>query len=500
MGFQVLITVIFACLFVTCDGLYKDNKYGYIDRPTSDDVQGDQVKDKPVFQQQWITQKLDHFNGADSRMWKQKFLVTETYYRTGGPVFLMIGGEGPINKQWMSTDDGSTWLTYAKMLGALCFLLEHRFYGDSHPTIDLRTENLQFLSSQQALADLAHFRTVMAEQAGLTNSKWVAFGGSYPGALAAWSRMKYPNLIHAAVASSAPLHAIVNFSEYLEVVWRALAAENPDCPLLVKMAFDTLHELIKHPNNYENITKDFNLCSRLQIRSEKDRACILSSLADSVMDTVQYNNDNRAFERVLATNCTIKTVCEVMSDPSLGNPYHRFAAFVRLRTTTYLLQPCFKDPTYNEYLEDIRNTSYSGPSSGGERQWMYQSCTEFGYFQTTDSPNQPFSGFGLQYQVEQCQDIFNISYQTLYDGAKQTNENYGSYNIRATRIVFPNGSIDPWHALGITSSISDDLPAIFIKGTAHCANMYPARAEDLPQLILAREQIFQLLQKWLKEN
>uniref|UniRef100_A0A6Q2XJY7 Serine protease 16 n=1 Tax=Esox lucius TaxID=8010 RepID=A0A6Q2XJY7_ESOLU len=495
-----LTAVIFACLCFACDGFFTGNIHRNIERQISNDVQGHKDEDKPVFQQHWISQKLDHFNGADSRAWKQKFLVTETYYRTGGPVFLMIGGEGPINNQWMSTDSGSTWLTYAKKLGALCFLLEHRFYGDSHPTVDLRTENLQFLSSQQALADLAHFRTVMAKQLGLTNSKWVAFGGSYPGALAAWSRLKYPNLIHAAVASSAPLHATVNFSEYLEVVWRALAAENPKCPLLVKKAFDTLNELIKDPKNYENITKDFNLCSRLQIQSEKDRAYILDSLADSIMSTVQYNNDNRAFESALGTNCTIKTVCGVMSEESLGEPYYRFAAFVALRTTTYLLQPCFKDPTYSANLQDLRNTSYSGPASGGERQWLYQTCTEFGYFQTSDSPNQPFSGFGLQYHVEQCLDIFNISTKTLYAGVDQTNENYGSYDIRATRIVFPNGSIDPWHALGITSSISDDLPAIFIKGTAHCANMYPARAEDIPQLNLAREHIFQILQKWLKEK
>ncbi|XP_028975001.2 thymus-specific serine protease isoform X2 [Esox lucius] len=464
MGFQALTAVIFACLCFACDGFFTGNIHRNIERQISNDVQGHKDEDKPVFQQHWISQKLDHFNGADSRAWKQKFLVTETYYRTGGPVFLMIGGEGPINNQWMSTDSGSTWLTYAKKLGALCFLLEHRFYGDSHPTVDLRTENLQFLSSQQALADLAHFRTVMAKQLGLTNSKWVAFGGSYPGALAAWSRLKYPNLIHAAVASSAPLHATVNFSEYLEVVWRALAAENPKCPLLVKKAFDTLNELIKDPKNYENITKDFNLCSRLQIQSEKDRAYILDSLADSIMSTVQYNNDNRAFEN------------------------HHLPPSALFQRPHLQCKP----PGSQEHI--LQRTRQRG------RQWLYQTCTEFGYFQTSDSPNQPFSGFGLQYHVEQCLDIFNISTKTLYAGVDQTNENYGSYDIRATRIVFPNGSIDPWHALGITSSISDDLPAIFIKGTAHCANMYPARAEDIPQLNLAREHIFQILQKWLKEK
>ncbi|MEQ2225860.1 hypothetical protein ILYODFUR_021887 [Ilyodon furcidens] len=84
-----------------------------------------------VFEELWFTQKLDHFNGADSRVWKQRYFVNETFYKPGGPVFLMIGGEGPANPAWMKE---GTWLTYAEKLGALCFMLEHRFYGKSHPT------------------------------------------------------------------------------------------------------------------------------------------------------------------------------------------------------------------------------------------------------------------------------------------------------------------------------------------------------------------------------
>ena len=39
---------------------------------------------------------------------------------------------------------------------------------------------------------------------------WISVGGSYPGSLAAWSREKYPHLIHGAVSSSGPLLAKVN--------------------------------------------------------------------------------------------------------------------------------------------------------------------------------------------------------------------------------------------------------------------------------------------------
>ncbi|XP_047449939.1 thymus-specific serine protease [Mugil cephalus] len=445
-------------------------------------------------EEQWFIQKLDHFNGADSRVWKQRYFVNETFYRPGGPVFLMIGGEGPANPAWMQY---GTWLTYAEKLGALCLMLEHRFYGKSHPTVDLSSDNLRFLSSRQALADLAHFRTVLGEKHGLSNRKWVAFGGSYPGSLAAWFRLKYPQLVHASVATSAPVHAAVNFPEYLEVVRRSLASENAECPDLVKKASDSLAERLKDPKTYDNVTKDFNLCSTLTIKTETDSAYFLETLAGNFMDVVQYNQDNRAFEGALGTNITIKVLCSMMADTSLGDPYARYAAVAHLMMETFSIK-CL-DASFSNYVRDMTNTSWDGPAAGGGRQWVYQTCTEFGFYQSTDSPNQPFTGFPLQYQVKQCADFYNVSADQVAEAVAQTNEYYGGYDIRSSRIVFPNGSIDPWHALGITQDISPDLPAVFIEGTAHCANMYPARSEDLLKLSLARDHIFLLLQQWLKE-
>ncbi|XP_028319763.1 thymus-specific serine protease [Gouania willdenowi] len=442
----------------------------------------------------WFTQKLDHFNGADSRQWKQRYFVNDVFYKPGGPVFLMIGGEGPANPAWMKQ---GTWLTYAQKLGALCLMLEHRFYGKSHPTLDLSIDNLRYLSSRQALADLAHFRTVIGESRGLSNERWVAFGGSYPGSLAAWFRLKYPHLVSASVATSAPVHGTVNFPEYLEVVWRSLASVNTNCPVLVKKASDTLAERLKDPKTYDNITRDFNLCTKLQIQTEMDSAYFLETLAGNFMDVVQYNEDNRAFEGVVGTNITIGVLCGVMADTSLGDPYSRYGAVARLMMDT-LSMKCL-NASFSNNARDMTNTSWDGPAAGGGRQWVYQTCSEFGFYQSSDSPNQPFTGFPLHYQVKQCADFYNISAEQVAAAVDETNEYYGGYNIRSSRIVFPNGSIDPWHALGITQDITDQLPAVFIKGTAHCANMYPARGQDLPQLSLARDHIFLLLQQWLKQ-
>lgn len=62
----------------------------------------------------------------------QRYFINDTFYTDStGPVFLMIGGEGPADPRWVAK---GTWIDYAKEFGAFCIQLEHRFYGESRPT------------------------------------------------------------------------------------------------------------------------------------------------------------------------------------------------------------------------------------------------------------------------------------------------------------------------------------------------------------------------------
>ena len=81
----------------------------------------------------WYEQRLDHFKSSDLRTWNQRYFVNDLFFnrKGNGPVFLMIGGEGRASPVWVVI---GSMVNYAAKYGALCLLLEHRFYGKSHPT------------------------------------------------------------------------------------------------------------------------------------------------------------------------------------------------------------------------------------------------------------------------------------------------------------------------------------------------------------------------------
>lgn len=77
--------------------------------------------------------------------------------------------------------------------------------------------------------------------------------------------------------------------------------------------------------------------------------------------------------------------------------------------------------------------------------------------------------FFFSYHIQQCADIYGAEFNLSMVSAavQQTNENYGGFNIHSSRIIFPNGLIDPWHALGITRSLSTDVVAIPMQGNSY---------------------------------
>uniref|UniRef100_A0A3P8PKX4 Serine protease 16 n=1 Tax=Astatotilapia calliptera TaxID=8154 RepID=A0A3P8PKX4_ASTCA len=350
----------------------------------------------------------------------QRFFVNEAYWQhPDGPVFLYIGGEGPLVEYDVLTGHHSD---MAEEHGALLLALEHRFYGDSINPDGLKTENLADLSSQQALV-----LTLYHQNFNLTHrNTWISFGGSYSGALSAWFRGKFPNLVYGAVASSAPVKAKLDFSEY--------------------------NNVIQH------------------------KPC----LADIFMGAVQYNE-----EGVLMS---INELCGIMTNNSQEyqdgmEAYNRLVKLSQVWRTERAPSP----PLH----VDI-----------GERQWTYQTCTEFGFYQSCEDATCPFSGMlTLQDQTKLCTTLFGISQHSLPARIAFTNTYYGGDNPHTHRILYVNGGIDPWKTLSVVqdgTEEGEEAQTIFIKDTAHCADMSSRRVTDRSSLTKARQEIEKHVANWLK--
>jgi len=108
--------------------------------------------------------------------------------------------------------------------------------------------------------------------------------------------------------------------------------------------------------------------------------------------------------------------------------------------------------TYNQ--QHLKNTVLNGDSS--DRLWWFQVCTEVAYFQVAPSNDSVRSSkVDTRYHLDLCKNVFG---EGIYPDVDGTNIYYGGKKIAGSKIVFTNGSQDPWrHASKQTSST--DMPS-----------------------------------------
>lgn len=137
------------------------------------------------------------------------------------------------------------------------------------------------------------------------------------------------------------------------------------------------------------------------------------------------------------------------------------------------------------------------------RQWIYQTCIEFGFFQSTDLMDQPFGhSVPVDFFIQQCIDLFGEKFnsESIQKSIDFTNNFYGGCHLNVRKVVFPNGSIDPWKVLGVSKDLNEEAIALLINGTAHCADMYSDSDSDPQSLKDARNFIIKYLNKFLNEK
>ena len=422
-------------------------------------------------EQQWFTQRIDHTN-PNKGTFSQRYYVDETFSKnTNSPVFFYICGEAACTKNALN----GAIRTYAKIHHAKLVALEHRYYGQSIPVPNYSAANLIYLSTEAGLEDLAAFQQVMMEEKHWSG-KWVAFGGSYPGSLSAFYRAKFPDLVVGSLASSAPVRAKEDFIEYDTHVTKVAG---PECANTMRAVVTEIEDALVTPQTIQHIKSLFEAEDIIDARD------FLLLVADVGATAVQYGQKD-AFCNALHTSTT---------------PLEGYAQFARLLFHSMHVKAV--DFTPQGAMSENPN-DYS--SFVGMRQWYYQSCKEYGYWQNANPLFELSTRshlIDLNYHHTLCQRLFNL--ESAPDTEKM-NENFYQplLNDMVSRIFFTNGENDPWSTLSLSqingNATNSNVTYYTIANAAHCEDMASPKETDSQSLKKAREIMKSLLGEWLKSD
>lgn len=427
-----------------------------------------QHADLSTVEQHYFQQNIDHQNPALGTF-LQRYYIDERYStQDTDPVFFYICGESACTQRAL---DGAI-RDYAKKFHAKLVALEHRFYGESLPFNSFATTQLQYLNTELALQDLAQFQQEISI-AHHWHGQWVAFGGSYPGSLSAYYRLHYPHLVVGSLASSAPVMAKEDFFEYDAHIAHIAGVH---CAQKMREVSTRVEAALDNPNQLEQFKTLF------VANDIKHPIDFLYLIADIGAAAVQYGMKD--------TFCNALTSS---ADPLIG--YAHFAQTLYQKMGVSAVEMTAQG-AMSESPEDYQH-------GVGQRQWFYQSCTEYGYWQNANpdqSKTTRSSLINLDYHHQLCERLFGIQKSA---NTQRINNlfYYPLINSFVTRIYFTNGEQDPWSTLSLNEKNGNNqnrqLTYSLIAGAAHCDDLHQPTDKDSNALRNARRQMEQLLTEWL---
>ncbi|KAG8528914.1 uncharacterized protein KY384_006603 [Bacidia gigantensis] len=407
-----------------------------------------------------------------------RYFFDAQYYKDGGPVIVLQGGETSVTDRIPYLQKGIVSIL-AKATNGIGVILEHRYYGTSFPTEDLSIENLRFLTTEQALADQAYFAENVKFE-GLEDKKlnapdtpYIAYGGSYAGAFVAFLRLLYPDMYYGrqrtkqdgieltfsgAIGSSAVTEAIWDFWAYYEPVRKygpPLCIKNTQ--LLTNVVDNIL--LKGDAKTTQTLKSAFGLAD---IVYDDDFANTLSfgiggwqgrnwdpDVNSPGFD--EYCGNITANSTIYSSNSTLSTTASYLLsaagyNSTLLTPLLNYIGYIN---ATIPGPAADANETLNQYYTNHNATFYAQDSLADSwRSWPYQYCTQWGYLQTgsgVPSDELPLISrlLTLDYESLICQYAFNLTTPADTEAINK----YGGYDLAYDRLAFVDGEIDPWRGV-----------------------------------------------------
>ncbi|CAK1594910.1 unnamed protein product [Parnassius mnemosyne] len=302
-----------------------------------------------------------------------------------------------------------------------------------------------------------------------------------------WMRLAYPHLVTAAFSDSGPLHAQEDFPEYLEVITEALRTQgSEECVTSIAEAVEKMVQQLATESGANTISEMFNTCSPINGSNPLDVATFFwFGITETFASLVQY-----------ATPGVIPAACNVLTNANVTDPVRRLANWITAQSMT---QPCIES-RYSEQVAAHTNTSYDSHQAV-MRLWTYQTCVEYGWYQTTSSSRQPFlSTVPLQYFHQMCKDFFSTYFDEnlLQSGIQRTNLLFGGLSQLPDYVVSVAGGHDPWSPMGPNATNATPLaPVYLVPRVSHCRAIRPTGESETEELEATKQAVLRNMQEFL---
>ncbi|KJK61557.1 Serine carboxypeptidase S28 [Aspergillus parasiticus SU-1] len=465
-----------------------------VSRPVS--TQSSAVEGNATFEQ-----LLDHHDSSKGTFSQRYWWSTEYWGGPGSPVVLFTPGEASADGyEGYLTNNTLTGL-YAQEIQGAVILIEHRYWGDSSPYEELTAETLQYLTLEQSILDLTHFAETVQLEFDTSNSSnapkapWVLVGGSYSGALAAWTAAVAPETFWAYHATSAPVQAIDDFWQYFDPIRHGMA---PNCSRDVSLVANHIDTVGKNGSAADQFALK-ELFGLEALENYDDFAAALPTgpyLWQSNTFVTGYS-DFFAFCDAVEN---VEAGAAVVPGPEGVGLQKALTGYANWFNSTILPGYC---ASYGYWTDnrtvacfDTHNPSSAiftdtSVDNAVDRQWQWFLCNEpFFWWQDGAPEGVPTivpRTINAEYWQRQCSLYFPEVNGYTYGSAKgKTAASVNSWtggwsdSKNTSRLLWVNGQYDPWRDSGVSSThrpggplaSTADEPVQIIPGGFHCSDLY----------------------------
>ncbi|KAJ8924288.1 hypothetical protein NQ315_007081 [Exocentrus adspersus] len=423
-----------------------------------------------------------------------KYLVNDTFFGPNGTIFFYTGNEGDIE---MFAQNSGFIFDIAPQFNALVVFAEHRYYGESMPFGNLSyssPEYMGYLSSSQALADFVYLINDLQKTYASPNDTKklpaIAFGGSYGGMLSAWLKMKYPNSVIGALASSAPIWMFKDqnpCSSFYKIVTDDFATLGSElCRDTIEKSWKSIRSYTQNSTGKQTLSSIWNFCEPLE--TDEDINTLIEWLVDIYVVLAETNYPYPTNFVVPLPGNPVKEFCTVIDDTASDAQFD-IQVLVAIGLAMQVYTNYTKDVECNQLKPSSPQLGYYG--------WYFQECTEM-VMPFCSEDTDMFENFDYDFQAfsEDCYKTYGVRPRSEEVPLLE----YGDKDLStAKNIIFSNGLLDPWSGYGVLTNVTPDIIAIAIPEAVHHSDLRASDPKDPESVKEARLIEIHHIKKWLDE-